>query len=59
MNVPLENLSNKKDEIISFVDRKTVNWIRFDSGGEFITMEFCDWVKKRRLFHELTTAYSH
>ena len=58
MITEVENLFNTRIGKLTTINRNSVKWIRSDGGGEYIGVEFQNWIKARRIVHEITTAYS-
>lgn len=54
----LQNVLSPTLQGLCFFQRKTVNWFRTGSGGQYLGKELQTWLKSRRTTHELATAYS-
>lgn len=54
----IQTLSHSRIGTLTSTNHKTVKWIRSDGGGEYMGHEFQNWIKKRDIVHEVTTAYS-
>lgn len=58
MNRELENLFNSRANTLTTINRNSVKWLRTNGGVEYIGKEFLNWLIRRGIVLEVTTAYS-
>lgn len=49
---------NSKIIQLTSLNRKVMKWVRSDSGGKYVGLEFQKWVRQRGIVYKLTRAYS-
>lgn len=56
--IELGNLFSWQTNELTTVNRNCIKWLKTDGGGEYNGGEFQNWLKKREIVHEMTSAYS-
>lgn len=54
----LETSFNSNIQMLKFINRKRVKWMRSDGGGEYLSRQLQTWFSQKGIRHESTTAYS-
>lgn len=54
----MESLLKGKIEKVTVLNRKSINTLRTDGGGEYLSTPLKKWLKERGTHHEVTTAHS-